>query len=102
MNKQDALRLFDYNFWADRKLWDFVLALSEEQFKRPSDYSIGSVHQQIVHMMDAEAVWLARIKGAAPEIFHEADVFPTHESIRARWDDVEANWHTYVNGLPDG
>ncbi len=102
MNKQDALRLFDYNFWADRKVWSFVLALSEEQFKRPSDYSIGSVHQQIVHLMDAEAVWLARVKGAAPEIFHDADVFPTYESIRARWDDVEAAWRAYLNVLPEG
>jgi uncharacterized damage-inducible protein DinB len=102
MNKQDALRLFDYNFWADRKLWDFVLALSEEQFRHPSDYSIGSVHQQVVHMMDAEAVWLARVKGAAPEIFHDVAVFPTRESIRTRWDQVEANWRAYLDSLPDG
>ena len=102
MNKQDALRLFDYNLWANQKVWGYVMSLSEEQFKQPSDYSIGSVHQQIVHMMDAEAVWLARVKGAAPEIFHEADVFPTRESIRARWDQVEANWRAYLNSLPDG
>jgi len=65
MNKQDALRLFHYNFWADRKVWNFVMVLSEEQFKRPSDYSIGSVHKQVVHLMDAEAVWLAARSGAA-------------------------------------
>ncbi len=102
MNKQDALRLFDYNFWANRKVWGHIMALSEEQFKRPSDYSIGSVHKQVVHLMDAEAVWLARVGAATPEIFHEADVFPTYEAIRARWDDVEANWRSYLNGLPDG
>jgi len=102
MNKQNALRLFDYNVWANHKVWNFVLALSEEQFKRPSDYSIGSVHQQVVHVMDAEAVWLARIRGAAPEIFHDAEVFPTRESIRARWDTVEAAWHSYLDGLLDG
>ncbi len=101
MNKQDALRLFDYNFWANRKVWNHIVALSEEQFKRPSDYSIGSVHKQVVHLMDAEAVWLARVRAAAPEIFHEADVFPTHEAIRARWDEVEANWRSYLNSLPD-
>ena len=102
MNKQDALRLFDYNFWADRKVWDHISALSEEQFKRPSDYSIGSVHKQVVHLMDVEAVWLARVRAAAPEIFHEAEVFPTREAIRALWDDVEAAWRTYLNSLPDG
>ncbi len=102
MNKQDAQRLFEYNFWADHKVWDFVVALSEEQFKHPSDYSIGSVHRQIVHLMDAEAVWLARVKGTTPEIFHDADVFPTRESIRARWDAVEVAWRTYLNDLPDG
>jgi uncharacterized damage-inducible protein DinB len=102
MNKQDVLRLFEYNVWANHKVWGWVVALSEEQFNRPSDYSIGSVHKQIVHMMDAESVWLARVRGAAPEIFHDAAVFPTRESIRSRWDNVESAWWTYLNGLPDG
>ena len=102
MNKRDALRLFDYNYWANRKVWGWVMALNEEQFKRASDYSIGSVHKQLVHAMDAEAWWLARACGVATGTFHEAEVFPTRESIRAHWDAIEAEWRTYLNALPDG
>lgn len=102
MNKRDALRLFDYNLWANHKVWGYVTALSEEQFKRPSDYSIGSVHQQIVHVIEVEALWLARVRNAVPGAFHQAHDFPTYESIRARWDAVEAAWQSYLNSLPDG
>lgn len=102
MNKQDAQRLFDYNYWANRKVWAWVIVLNEEQFKRSSDYSIGSVHQQQVHAMDAEAWWLARVRGTAPGKFHEADDFPTRESIRTRWDEIESAWWAYLNALPDG
>lgn len=102
MKKQEALRLWSYNLWANHKLWGYVMALAGEQFERPSDYSIGSVHKQVIHMMDAESVWLARVRGTAPEIFHDAADFPTRESIRARWDAVEAAWQAYLNTLPDG
>lgn len=102
MNKQEALRLFEYNVWANHKVWGFVSALNEEQFKQSSDYSIGSVHKQVVHMMEVEALWLARMMGTAPEAFREADDYPTRESIRARWDVVGANWMAYLNSLPDG
>ena len=52
MNKHDVIRLFDYNFWAG------VEQLSTSQFDQPTDYSIGSVHEQVVHMLEVEWLWL--------------------------------------------
>jgi|GEM_PF-3398989 len=41
--------MYDYTYWAHRLVWDkSILALTDEQFTRPLDYSMGSIHHQIV------------------------------------------------------
>lgn len=90
----------DYNYWAHHKLLDCLDTISDADFKKPVDYSIGSLHQQIVHVMWAEDLWYARITGKTrPDFTHEG--FPTRESIREKWTEVEANWRDYVDTLTD-
>lgn len=101
MKIQELQRLFDYNYWAHRRVWDCVLTLTDEQFTRPSDYSIGSVHQQIVHTMEVEALMFARANGASPSALPAASDYPTRDSIRARWDTIETGWRAYLPTLDD-
>ncbi len=42
MNADYYRRLFDYTFWANKKMWECVEALTEAQFNQPSDYWGGS------------------------------------------------------------
>lgn len=58
MNATYFRRMIDYTYWAHRQVWGCVLELTDEQFARASDYSIGSVHQQVVRTMGAEWLWL--------------------------------------------
>ncbi len=51
MNPDYFRTLFGYNFWADRKLWDCIMQLSEEQFTRDLEFSRGSLRNQIIHVM---------------------------------------------------
>lgn len=83
-------------------MWDCVVKLSHEQFTQPSDYSIGSVHEQLVHTMEVEWLWLRRLQNVPPDTFHQAMDYPTRDSIRARWDMIEAAWRAFLNGLPEG
>lgn len=101
MNAQYFQRLLDYNYWAHSRVWDCVLLLTEEQFTRPSDYSVGSVHDQIVHTMEAEWLWLTRVLGNSVARLAPASEYPTRDLIRARWDFVEAEWRKYINALKD-
>ncbi len=77
------------------------MELSEEQLMQPHDYSIGSIHAQLVHTMSAEWLWLSRIKGTSPSAFPSAEQYPTREAIRARWDEIEADWRAYLDALTD-
>jgi len=49
----NAFRYFyDYHFTENRNLWDrYVTALTHEQFTQNTDYSHGSVRDQIVHLI---------------------------------------------------
>ena len=94
-------RLFDYNYWAHRRVWQCIVPLSDEQFFRPCDYSIGSLHEQVTHTMGAEWLFLQRVQGMSPSAIPSADTHPTRESIRAYWDTLEADWHVWLNNLRD-
>lgn len=87
-----------YSWWAQRKIWQCILTVSDEDFVRPIDYSVGSLHQQVVHVLWAEDVWYARIH-ALPRPDHSYLTLPTRQDVRAAWDDVEDRWQAYVAAL---
>lgn len=102
MNADSYRRMIDYSYWAHRRVWASVMQLTDEQFDRPCDYSIGSLHAQLVHTMDSERLWLERLQGKSPNPrFEPTEAYPTRESIRAKWDEVEANWREFAAALTD-
>jgi len=92
--------IWDYNYWAHHKLLHCVQTISDEDFKRPVDYSIGSIHVQVVHVMWAEDVWYQRIHNKPIPTYVATD-FPTCDSIREQWKTIETNWRAYLAGLTD-
>lgn len=92
--------LWEYHYWGHHKLWSCVLSISEDDFRRPVSYSMGSVHQQVVHTMWAEALWLSRIQGT-PRPEHSIETLPTRDLIRQTWDVVESNWRVYLASLTE-
>ncbi len=94
--------LYDYHFTLNRRLWEQgILRLTNEEFVRPLDYSIGSVRNQIVHMMSVDHRWFARLmqQDIPPNL--DYDAFPDRDNVRKAWDAIEANMQTYLNSLTD-
>lgn len=91
---------WDYNYWGHHKILNCLETVSEEDFKCHVDYSIGSLHAQIVHTMWAEEVWLARIQARQRPNW----TIETHSSlseIRKQWTGLEATWRTYLASLTE-
>lgn len=101
MNTASVLTLYDYNYWAHRRVWGCVEQLSEVQFTQESDYSWGSVHSQVVHTMSAEWIWFSRLKGDSPTGALRNEEYPTRAAIRQKWDAVEQEVRAYLNSLSD-
>jgi len=103
MTPDDFRRLYDYHYTLNRLLWERgVVPLTAEQFRRRLPYSLGSVRNQVVHMMNMEERWFAALRGAAvPGILNPVH-FGTPTAVRARWDDVEHDVRAYLADLGAG
>ena len=92
--------LIDYNYTEHHKVWDrCIMQLTDAQFTRDSGYSHGSIHQEVVHVMNGEWWWISRAQGQSPQSQPPVETYPTREIIRARWDEIEAEVRRFVDGL---
>lgn len=101
MRIENIKQLFEYTHWAHDKLWASVMQLSDADFDAPCDYSVGSVHDQIVHMIGAEWVWLQRALDQPTDGFQPTSKFPTRADVLAEWTRVRQAWLAYLNILTD-
>ena len=102
MNANAFRHFYEYHFAENRKIWDrYVSQLSDEQFTEHVTYSRGSVRDQILHLISADDAWFSELRGDdIPQDLNPTD-FPTRESIRTHWDQVEQNMRSYLAALRD-
>ena len=65
MTVKDLETLFDYGYWANKKLFKLMSQLTPEQFTQPQADNHGSIKNTMVHMLSAEWGWLDRCGGPA-------------------------------------
>jgi uncharacterized damage-inducible protein DinB len=88
MNSEAIHRLFQYQQWANGRVWDCIEKLSDEQFRQDHDYSTGSIHNQVFHLMESELYTMTFFN---KEVFAEMkglkqEDFSTRAEIRTQWD----------------
>jgi uncharacterized damage-inducible protein DinB len=102
MNADAFRELFDYHFTINHKIWtQCILPLTQEQFLQEIPYSVGSVRNQIVHMMDIEDVWFRDLQGEPFNGHADADQYNDRPHLRANWDRIETEIKTYLEALHD-
>ena len=102
MNADAFRHFYNYHFAENRKILDYVSALTFEQFTQKVDYSRGSIREQLVHLIDAEDVWISELCGTQPsEPLPETTDVDDRDAIRKLWDAVEHNTRTYLASLQD-
>jgi uncharacterized damage-inducible protein DinB len=99
----DAFRqLYDYHFTINRKIWDqCIVPLTQEQFIGKVDYSVGSVRNQVVHMLNIDDRWFSGLRGEKVPGFLNPVYYHKRDRIREKWDGVEARMRVYLAELRD-
>lgn len=96
----DELReLYDYNTWANGRIFDAASKLSTEQFNQTVPGSFPSVRETLRHILAAEWIWLSRWKGESPSAIPAEWDTSTMEGIRSHWEENTKNLITFVRGL---
>ena len=101
MTVTDLQRRYDYGYWANRKLFAVIQALSPDQFTQNVAGSYGSIRNTLVHMMSAEWGWIDRCGGPSRGPALKADDFPTFASIVEQWSIVEGYAREFLGTLND-
>lgn len=93
--------IWDYHFWANRKLFDETAALGEEAARREvgKQFSFPTLKGMLAHIYGADRIWLARWKGESPtRLYGDADVASLAD-LRTKWDALEAEQRAFVTSL---
>ena len=101
MTVQDLEALYDYNYWANRKLFHVLSHQTREEFVKPVAGSYESVRNTLVHVLSAEWGWLDRCGGHPRGAKLKGDDYPTLESLVTTWSKVEGYVREFLSTLKD-
>jgi len=101
MTVKDLQTLYDYGYWADRKLFEVISRIPPEQFTQSVGGSFGSIRNTLVHIMSAEWGWLERCGGAKRGPKLNAADYPSVASVTETWNKIEKHVGEFLSTLKD-
>jgi uncharacterized damage-inducible protein DinB len=101
MTVKDLERLYDYGYWANRKMFQVVSQLTPEQFTQPVAGSYGSIRNTLVHVLSAEWRWLDRCGGQKRGAPLKPEDYPTVDALVDTWTVVERHLRDFLSTLKD-
>ena len=104
MQNEYLQRMIDYHYWAQNKVWECIMSLTNEQIHHDPGYSRGSIHAQLMHMYIVEWMWYRIIIHDVPkqrEGWPNPDDLQTREQIRAAWDTLEPQVRSFVQNATE-
>ena len=93
MNVDDLRFLFEYDRWANARMFEAVDALTDEQF--------ASVRETLAHIIGVEWIWFQRCNRVSPRSAPEWMSNPTRDGLRTQLQTIERDWQSYVETLRD-
>ena len=94
-------RLTEYNYWANEKLSNYILELDEELIDKEAHSSFPSLKQTILHISDAELIWLNRLKGKSMSQWPSEAFQGPKEVLIHQWLTPSLSWKKHVAELDD-
>jgi uncharacterized damage-inducible protein DinB len=113
MSKDDIQLLYEYDRWANNRVFQAVSGLSPEQFTRDLGGSFRSVRDALVHIIGGEWGWMTYWKETCPNAASLADLWDRHdalfhpdafssvEAVRLKWAELEKEQIEFVNSVTE-
>ena len=100
MTALDLIRdLYDYHWWANRRLFDAARKLGEEAAGRDlgKQFSFPTLRAMLGHIYAADWIWLERWQGRVPTALPQE--FPTLAALREAWEPFEKAQRAFIGAL---
>jgi uncharacterized damage-inducible protein DinB len=99
MTVESLKTLFEYNYWANRKLFEVMAQLTSEQLIQNIGGSYGSIRNTMVHILSAESGWLERCGGPERGPRLNPNDFPTLDLIIQSWSKLQMAEKRFLSQL---
>lgn len=92
--------LWEYHWWANRRLFDVAAGLGEEAARREvgPQFSYPTVLRMFAHIYGADWLWLQRWRGTSAAALPGGEIGDL-ATLRARWDALEPEQRAFLSGL---
>lgn len=90
------LELVRHNTWANVRLLDLCIGLSDEQLDTSAEGTYGTIRRTLIHILGAEEGYLFRITGQRPEPHLSEDEWLGFDVLRVRAEDSGAAFEQVV------
>lgn len=101
MRVADLVALYDYYYWANKKILAQAEKLTAEQWSGLPPIGDRSLQAILLHTLDAECGWRTGWSGGTDFTPPEPADFPDAASLAARWRDEEGAMRAYLASLSD-
>ena len=91
----------DYSYWASDRLLDAARPLAEEELARDLGNSFGGVLGTLVHIFEADRLWLSRVAGSPRFTLADAEERWTIDSLQSAWVDVHLGWIDWAGSVDE-
>lgn len=113
MTKDDIGLLYEYDRWANNRVFEACSALSTELFTRDLGGSFSSLRDTLLHILAGEWGWLQYWKQPSPDdaflaemisrrkLLFDPNAFPELAAVRQKWAEVEKEQVEFIELLTD-
>jgi uncharacterized damage-inducible protein DinB len=101
MRQTELAMLFDYMYWANRRILATAARLTNPQFTLPSVIAGRDLRATLVHMLDTECSWRLRLQGQPEDKSLALSDYRNVAALVDHWTRDEAEMRAWVAGLDD-
>jgi uncharacterized damage-inducible protein DinB len=101
MRQAELVTLFDYMYWANRRILASAARLTNPQFTLPSVIAGRDLRATLVHMLDTECSWRLRLQGRPEDKSLALSDYRNVAALMDHWTRDEAEMRAWVASLND-
>jgi uncharacterized damage-inducible protein DinB len=104
MRRKDIETLFGFSYWMKDRVLECAAKLTTAEFQAPSGLTTRDLRGTLVHTLDVESSWRARLQGRPEEVWKKElalSDYPAAKALIDHWQRDEREMRAWLASLDD-